>query len=113
MTSSATASPRGARPDEVGARGARSAIKMLQLYLDLGCPFCVRVTEHLDDVEVPYVPKQMSPFADSETRRELIELGGKPQVPFLYDPERGVKMYESADIIRYVDEHYVAENGGA
>ena len=79
---------------------------MIQLYFDPGCPFCVRVLDHFDEHSIPFEKKQISLYEDSETRRELVELGGKSQVPFLHDPERSVRMYESADIIRYADEHY-------
>ena len=77
---------------------------MIQLYIDPGCPFCVMVTDHLERNEIPYEPKLLSIFADSEVRRELVALGGKSQVPFLYDKERQVQMSESADIIAYCDE---------
>ena len=40
-----------------------------------------------------------------------MEKGGKRQVPFLVDDERGVSMYESADIIAYVKEHYSTVEG--
>ena len=79
---------------------------MIQLYFDPGCPFCVRVLDHLQRTEIPYEKKQISLGADSETRRELVALGGRSQVPFLHDPEREVRMYESADITKYVDRHY-------
>lgn len=79
---------------------------MIQLYFDPICPFCVRVTEHLEARGIAFEPKQLSIRGDSETRQELVALGGKPQVPFLRDPERDVQMYESADIIDYVDGHY-------
>lgn len=79
---------------------------MIQLYIDPRCPFCVRVTDHLEARGIAYEPKQVSAFGSSEVRDELIALGGKSQVPFLRDPERDVQMYESADIIAYVDEHY-------
>ena len=81
---------------------------MIQLYFDPNCPFCVRVTDHLARREVAYEPKEFSIYADSDLRRELIALGGKSQVPFLRDPARDVGMYESADIIDYVDRHYVS-----
>ena len=32
---------------------------------------------------------------------ELVEMGGKQQVPFLVDEEQGIFMYESDDIISY------------
>ena len=35
---------------------------------------------------------------------ELMEKGGKRQVPFLVDEENGVSMYESDDICRYLEE---------
>ncbi len=79
---------------------------MIQLYFDPGCPFCVRVLDHLEKEQIPFEKKQISLRADSETKRELVALGGRPQVPFLHDPERGVRMYESEDIIEYVDRHY-------
>lgn len=37
---------------------------------------------------------------------ELLSKGGKEQVPFLVDSERGVSMYESSDIIEYIRENY-------
>ena len=79
---------------------------MIQLYFDPGCPFCVRVLDHLAKERIPYEKKQISLRSDSETRRELVALGGRSQVPFLHDPERGVSMYESEDIVAYVDRHY-------
>ena len=79
---------------------------MIQLYFDPRCPFCVRVLDHFDRNSIPFEKKQISLSGDSETRSELIALGGKSQVPFLHDPDRDVRMYESADIIRYADEHH-------
>ena len=94
------------------ARGARQSYAgclakhpMLELYLDPSCPFCVAVTDHLDENKIPYTPKVLSLYSDSEVRRQLVALGGKRQVPFLHHPERNVLMYESADIIAYADEH--------
>ena len=79
---------------------------MIQLYFDPGCPYCHRVLEHLEAQQMPYEKKQISLRADSEERRELVALGGRSQVPFLHDPDREVRMYESEDIIKYVDRHY-------
>lgn len=38
-------------------------------------------------------------------RDELVERGGKMQVPFLVDTEPGVHMYESGDMIEYLSTH--------
>jgi len=40
---------------------------------------------------------------------QLLKLGGKQQVPFLADDDRGVLMYESDDIIAYA-ENYLRSN---
>ena len=42
---------------------------------------------------------------DETALAELLEKGGKQQVPFLVDTETGVSMYESSDIIDYIREH--------
>jgi glutathione S-transferase len=36
----------------------------------------------------------------------MMKLGGQAQVPFLVDQEKGVMMYESGDIVKYLDETY-------
>ena len=38
--------------------------------------------------------------------QELLEKGGKKQVPFLVDSEKNVSMYESNDIIDYLRDNY-------
>jgi glutathione S-transferase len=42
---------------------------------------------------------------DETLAQELMELGGKRQVPFLVDTETGSLMYESSDIIDYIREN--------
>lgn len=42
---------------------------------------------------------------DESARQELLEKGGKQQVPFLVDSNKGVSMYESSDIIDYIREN--------
>jgi glutathione S-transferase len=44
--------------------------------------------------------------ADEGLRTELVTKGGKKQVPFLEDTERGVSMYESSDIVSYLSDYY-------
>jgi glutathione S-transferase len=45
-------------------------------------------------------------IADTGIGEELIARGGRKQVPYFVDSERGVEMYESGDIIAYLREHY-------
>jgi len=79
---------------------------MIELYQSEGCPFCVKVRVALEQMGVPYISKSMPLRVSSPFKEELITLGGKSQVPFLFDPERSVKMYESDDIIAYVKKYY-------
>jgi len=80
---------------------------MIQIYLAERCPFCVKVRIYMEQVGVPYVLKPVVlGSASSDIKEELKRIGGKAQVPFLVDPERNIKMYESDDIIAYVEEHY-------
>ncbi len=81
---------------------------MVRLYFDRSCPFCQRVLRYLDSTEIEWEARELSTRQDSDNRNELIELGGKSQVPFLVDDSRDVKMYESGDIIDYLEEHYAA-----
>lgn len=48
--------------------------------------------------------------ADEGVEQELIEKGGKRQVPYLVDDAHGVAMYESDAIIDYLHETYVTKD---
>jgi len=76
---------------------------MLTLYVKTGCPFCHKVLDAGGDLGVTFEEKNI---ADDAVAAELIARGGKRQVPYLVDSERGVEMYESDDIIAYLREHY-------
>ena len=81
---------------------------MLKLYVKTNCPYCAVVLHKLDELGTPFEELNISEPAHRETVLE----GGKMMVPYLIDEERGVDMYESADIVDYLDEHYAgkAEN---
>lgn len=76
---------------------------MLSLYYKESCPFCQRVLEMAENLKVEFDLKDIE---DEAIAAELIEKGGKRQVPYLVDTERDVAMYESGDIIDYIREHY-------
>jgi glutaredoxin 3 len=82
---------------------------MLSLYYKPTCPYCQKVFEETESLNVDFDLRDVS--EEDEARTELLEKGGKQQVPFLVDTERNVSMYESDDIIAYVKEHY--DNSGA
>ena len=80
---------------------------MIQVYLNERCPFCVKVRVFLEQKGIPYVLKPiLLGAAQSPIKEELKQIGGKVQVPFLVDPERKTHLYESDDIIAYIEEHY-------
>lgn len=83
---------------------------MLELYQAEGCPYSERVREALTDLGVSYVAHNPRTHGgdvrNEQTHRELTELGGQDQIPFLVDANRGVTLYESDDIVEYVEEHY-------
>lgn len=87
-----------------GIRSAPAQVKpveTLQLFDIENCPFCRLVREVLTeldlDAEIYPCPKQGERF-----RPEVVERGGKAQFPYLVDPNTGVEMYESLDIIDYL-----------
>ena len=113
-----------------GSKGMFSApgeppAEPLELYSFEASPFARLVRESLCELEVPFllrnVGKSPGRLAEwmppklrhkrgyvpgSKKRQELAERGGKVMVPYLVDPNRGVAMYESADIQRYLRANY-------
>ena len=77
---------------------------MLTLYFKQTCPYSQRVLGVAEELGVQFNLKNIS--EDTTLVDELIEKGGKKQVPFLVDPERDVSMYESNDIIEYLRKQY-------
>ena len=65
-----------------------------------GCPYCQKVLNHLETKNIQFRSLDIS---DSVNMDELLHLGGEDQVPFLVDTEHNAKMYESDDIIEYLD----------
>ncbi len=78
--------------------------EMLELYDFEGCPYCRKVREVLSELDLDYLEH---PVAHGSPRRsELKKLGGKVQVPYLVDPNTDAQLYESDDIIAYLNETY-------
>jgi glutathione S-transferase len=78
----------------------------LELYDYEGCPYCRKVREVLCELDLDYVAH---PVAHGSARRaELRKLGGKVQVPYLVDRNTGTRLYESDDIIDYLNDAYGA-----
>ncbi|KAG2334596.1 hypothetical protein Bca52824_005776 [Brassica carinata] len=71
-----------------------------------GSPFCKLVREVLVELELPHI--QRSCARGSPKRQELLMKAGHFQVPYLEDPNTGVNMFESAEIIEYLKQTYAA-----
>jgi len=76
---------------------------MLTMYVKTGCPYCAAALAKVEELGLAVEQKNI---ADDAVAAELVEKGGKRQVPYLVDTDRGVEMYESGDIVDYLGEHY-------
>ncbi len=81
---------------------------MLNLYYSPVCPYCNRVL--LANEKIGAKLNLLDITASLSTHAELIAKGGKSQVPYLEDSDRGISMYESADIIDYLAKYYGSGN---
>ena len=85
-------------------RPARAPAQLLELYGFEASPFCRIVREALCALEIPYrlhnVGKQ------SPSRAAFVARSGRMQVPWLVDPNAGVEIFESADIVRHLEATY-------
>jgi len=80
-------------------------VEPLLIYEFEACPFCRKVREALSvldlDAWIRPCPKGGRRFRD-----ELVRRGGKAQFPYLVDPNHGVEMYESSDIVEHLFDRY-------
>ncbi len=80
---------------------------MLELYQKESCPYCAKVRKKMEELDLDYICR--SSVKGSPKRDILQKLGGQQMVPFLVDtkdPANPVMMYESADIIAYLEKTY-------
>ena len=120
-TYDAPAAPRGLGPLSVISGGLASAVraghgraarpsrapeKPLELWSFEACPFCRLVREALCELEIPYVLHNVA--KGSPRRDAFVARSGKAMVPYLVDPNPGREMFESADIVRYLNATYGA-----
>lgn len=72
-------------------------------------PFCKLVRERLVELELPHIQKSCgrSSTKRNELQAKALALGVDTfQVPYIYDPNTGVELFESADIVEYLNEVY-------
>lgn len=61
------------------------------------------VMNKLRDMNLDYEKRDIS---DDAVLQDLLDEGGKQQVPYLIDSDNGVAMYESGDIIEHLEKHF-------
>ncbi|XP_052164656.1 uncharacterized protein LOC127781689 [Oryza glaberrima] len=78
----------------------------IELWAYEGSPFCKIVRETLVELELPHLLHSCA--RGSPRRQEFLKKYGIFQAPYIEDPNTGVKMFESADIIDYLRATYAA-----
>ncbi|MCU4739935.1 glutathione S-transferase N-terminal domain-containing protein [Halobacteria archaeon AArc-m2/3/4] len=73
----------------------------ITLYELDGCPYCEKVADRLDELDVEY--ESVWTDAMHSDRNEVKRVSGQRGVPVLVDEDRGVTMSESANILEYVE----------
>ena len=98
------------RPNRgIVATGHRAQpVKLLELYEGEYCPFCRHVREALTELDLDArifpIPKKATRYRD-----QLLAASGAKKIPFLHDPNTGVKLHESHAIVKYLYEQYGIE----
>jgi glutathione S-transferase len=77
------------------------------LYHFENSPYCRKVREVLCELNLDYEVRNVA--RESTRRPELIERGGEMMVPYLIDPNTETEMYESDDIVDYLEKTYGQE----
>ena len=85
-------------------RAAQAPELPLELWSFEASPFCRIVRECLSSLELPYWLHNLG--KGSPKRAAFRERSGKMMVPWLVDPNTGASMFESADIVRYLERTY-------
>lgn len=85
-------------------RASRPPENPLELFSFEASPFCRLVRETLCELEIPYLLHNVA--RGSAQREAFMARSGKMQVPYLVDPNSGIEMFESAEIIEYLQATY-------
>lgn len=88
------------------ARPSRAPVLPLELWSFESSPYCRMVRAMLSELELPYLLHNVA--KGSRRRRAFVEMSGKMQVPYLFDPNTGARMFESLEIERYLESTYAA-----
>jgi glutathione S-transferase len=90
----------------VKAKPSKQPAQPLELWSFEASPFCRIAREALCELEVPYVLHNVG--KNGAGRAAFVARSGKMMVPYLYDPNTGREMFESAAIRDYLHATYAA-----
>jgi glutathione S-transferase len=85
-------------------RRSRAPAQPLELWSFEASMYARLAREALCELELPYVLHNVA--KNSPRREAFVARSGKMMVPYLVDPNTGGAMFESADIVRYLNETY-------
>lgn len=94
------------RAGRVRVTSSRAPEAPLELWSFEASPFCRIAREALCNLELPYVLHNVA--KGSAKRDAFVARSGKMMVPFVHDPNTQTSMFESADIVRYLETTYGA-----
>ncbi|MBI4809214.1 MAG: glutathione S-transferase N-terminal domain-containing protein [Nitrosomonadales bacterium] len=101
------AMPKGVVRSAEAQRQVDQQCSQLALYHFSTCPFCIKVRHEMARLSLPITLRDAQ--HDPEHRKALLQGGGKIQTPCLHitDAQGQVQwMYESNDIIRYLQQRF-------
>ena len=79
---------------------------MLTLYMRPGCQYCAKVLITAAELDLTLDERNIN---NPAIEAELIEKGGKGQVPYLIDSDTGTEMYESDAIVEYLHDTFTGK----
>eukprot|EP00127_Corallochytrium_limacisporum_P001178 Clim_evm13s44 gene=Clim_evmTU13s44 len=97
---------RGTAGTDLVDRKAVQPKKMLELYSFEWSPYCRLVREVLCEMEIDYILYPVPPGGKRYRKDAINPKIGKARMPMLHDPNTGVTMHESDEIVDYITKTY-------
>jgi glutaredoxin len=98
-------SPKKQQRTESDQEKINEEVKSLKLYQFYACPFCIKTRRVIKRLNLPIETRNAQ---SGQYRAELLAGGGEVKVPCLkIESDEGVQwMYESTDIIQYLEKRF-------
>jgi len=98
-------SPKKQQRTESDQEKINEEVKSIKLYQFYACPFCIKTRRTIKRLNLPIETRNAQ---SGQYRAELLAGGGEVKVPCLkIESDEGVQwMYESADIIQYLEKRF-------